>query len=122
MFVPIQFKIDIVEELKKLLNTKFELIILSSIRQELEEISKKGSPKMRKKAAFALEMAEKFTLVEPIEESSNSSPDESIFQMARKWKCLVFTNDKELRKRLRNINTPVIYVRQKSRLEINGRT
>ncbi|RLI16819.1 nucleotide-binding protein, partial [Candidatus Bathyarchaeota archaeon] len=33
----------------------------------------------------------------------------------------VFTNDRNLRKRLRNINVPVIYVRQKSRLEIDGR-
>jgi rRNA-processing protein FCF1 len=33
----------------------------------------------------------------------------------------VFTNDRQLRNRLRDINVPVIYVRQKSRLEIDGR-
>jgi rRNA-processing protein FCF1 len=40
--------------------------------------------------------------------------------VARKCDCPVFTNDRKLRQRLRNINVPVIYVRQKSRLEIDG--
>ncbi len=122
LFVPLQFKIDIFEELKKLLNMKFELILLSPIRRELEKLAENGSPKMRKNASYALKMAEKCKLVELDEKIAGSSPDDVIFQVAREWKSLVFTNDRELRKRLRNINVPVIYVRQKSRLEINGRT
>ncbi len=121
-FVPLQFKIDILEELKKLLNIKFELILLSPIRHELEKIAEKGSPKMRKNASYALEIAKKCKLVELNRKTTGSSPDDAIFHVAREWKCPVFTNDKELRKRLRNINVPVIYVRQKSRLEIDGRT
>ncbi len=122
LFVPLQFKIDIFEELKKLLNMKFELILLSPIRRELEKLAENGSPKMRKNASYALKMAEKCKLVELDEKIAGSSPDDVIFQVAREWKSLVFTNDRELRKRLRNINVPVIYVRQKSRLGINGRT
>ena len=122
LFVPLQFKIDIFEELRKLLNMKFELILLSPIRRELEKLAENGSPKMRKNASYALKMAEKCKLVELDEKIAGSSPDDVIFQVAREWKSLVFTNDRELRKRLRNINVPVIYVRQKSRLEIDGRT
>ena len=122
LFVPLQFKIDIFEELKKLLNMKFELILLSPIRRELENLAEHGSPKMQKNASYALKMAEKCKLVELDEKIDGSSPDDVIVRVAREWKSLVFTNDRELRKRLRNINVPVIYVRQKSRLEINGRT
>lgn len=121
LFVPLQFKIDIFEKIKKLLNMKFELILLSPIRRELEKLAGKGSPKMRKNASYALRMAKKCRLIELSEEYAGSSPDDVIFQVAREWKCPVFTNDRELRKRLRNINVPVIYVRQKSRLEIDGR-
>lgn len=122
LFVPLQFKIDIFEELEKLLNMKFELILLSPIRRELENLAEIGSPKMQKNASYALKMAEKCKLVELDEKIDGSSPDDVIVRVAREWKSLVFTNDRELRKRLRNINVPVIYVRQKSRLGIDGRT
>jgi len=42
LFVPLQFKIDIFEELEKLLNMKFELILLSPIRRELENLAENG--------------------------------------------------------------------------------
>jgi hypothetical protein len=122
LFVPLQFKIDVFEELKKLLNMKIELILLSPIRRELEKLAEKGSPKMRKNASYALKIAEKCKLIELDEKTAGSFPDDVIIKVAREWKSPVFTNDKELRKRLRNINVPVIYVRQKSRLEIEGRT
>jgi rRNA-processing protein FCF1 len=120
LFVPLQFKIDIFEELKMFLNVNFEPILLSPIRRELEKIAEKGSPKMRKNASYALTLAERCRFFE-VNEKFVGSPDDAVVQMAQEWNCPVFTNDRELRKRLRNINVPVIYVRQKSRLEIDGR-
>jgi len=119
LFVPFQFKIDIFEELKALLNRNFELILLPPIREELEKIVNKGSPKIRRQASSALKLAEKCTLFNETEKFVGS-PDDAIVQMAHEWNCPVFTNDSELRKKLRNINVPVIYVRQKSKLEIDG--
>jgi len=119
-FVPLQFKIDIFKELENLLNTNFEPVLLSPIKNELETMAKKGSPKMRKLASYAIELAEKCVYLE-VDESLLSSPDDAIVEVARKKHYLVFTNDRELRKRLRDISVSVIYVRQKSRLEIDGR-
>jgi rRNA-processing protein FCF1 len=118
-FVPLQLKIDVFEELKLLLNTNFEPILLSPVRRELERLVEKESRK-DKRAAYALRLAEKCKYVE-VEENSES-PDDIIAKVAKEWNSIVFTNDKQLRKRLRDINTPVIYVRQKARLEIDGRT
>ncbi len=120
LFVPLQFRIDILEVLETLLNMNFEPVLLLPIREELETIAEKGSPKIRKNASYALKLAEKCKLVE-MNRKFVGSPDDAIVQMAQEWNCPVFTNDKELRKRLRDINVPVIYVRQKSRLEIDGR-
>ncbi|MCS7095591.1 MAG: DNA-binding protein [Candidatus Bathyarchaeota archaeon] len=119
-FVPLKFKIDIFEELRSLLNRNFEPILLSPVKKELEKMVKEESPKMRKEALYALKMAEKCSLLE-VDENYQGSPDDAIVHVAQKLECPVFTNDKELKRRLRNINVPVIYVRQKSQLEVDGR-
>ena len=120
LFVPVQFKIDILEELKKLLNRNFEPILLSPTRRELERITVEGSPETRKQAGYALKLVEKCTFLE-VQQEKNTPTDDLIVQVASKHKYAVFTNDRQLRNRLRDINVPVIYVRQKSRLEIDGR-
>jgi rRNA-processing protein FCF1 len=119
-FVPLQFKIDIFAELKGLLNRNFELVLLPPVRMELERLAETGSPKTAKNASYALKIAEKCKFVE-VDVRTFASVDDAIVEKAREWNCMVFTNDRALKKRLRNINVPVIYVRQKSRLGIDGR-
>ncbi len=116
-FVPLQFKIDIFEELAKLLNTNAEPILLSPVHAELKTLSKRT--KTKKRALFALKLAEKCRIVDM--GGCEGSSDEIIARTAGEWRCPVFTNDAVLRRKLRDINVPVIYVRQKSRLEIEGR-
>jgi rRNA-processing protein FCF1 len=36
LFAPLQFKIDVFGELERLLNRRFELVLLSPVRRELE--------------------------------------------------------------------------------------
>jgi rRNA-processing protein FCF1 len=119
LFVPLQFKIDVFVELERLLNRRFDLVLLSPVKRELELLAERGSPLMRRKARFALEFAEKCKFVE-VSDGPLGQADDVIVKVAGEWKAPVFTNDAELRKRLRDISVPVIYVRQKSRLEIDG--
>ena len=118
-FVPLQFKIDIFNELKLLLNRNFELILLSQVRQELEALAKKSSLEMRKRVVYALKLTEKCTYVE-VDAPASALTDDVIVRIAAEWKAAVFTNDRQLKQKLRDISVPVIYVRQKSRLEIDG--
>jgi rRNA-processing protein FCF1 len=118
-FVPLQFKIDVFNDLKRLLNKNFELILLSPVKRELQVLAEKGSPKMRKNASYALKLAEKCKYVE-VDAPASALVDDVIVKIAEEWKAAVFTNDRQLRERLRDISMPVIYVRQKSRLEIDG--
>ena len=43
-FVPLDFRIDLLDDLKKLLNRNFELILISQVKKELEALVEKGSP------------------------------------------------------------------------------
>ena len=117
-FVPLKFKLDIFSAVEQLINRKVDLVLLSAVKQELEVLSSKDSPKTRREATFALKLAEKCKFI-PID-YGNLSTDDVIVKVAEAWNSPVFTNDRQLRRRLRDISVPVIYVRQKSRLDIDG--
>ncbi len=119
LFVPLQFKIDIFAELHRVLNRRFDLVLISPVKTELEILKQKSSPKVRKEATFALSLAEKCTFVK-VTKKPNELTDDAILRVANEWKAPVFTNDKSLKLKLRDISMPVIYVREKSRLEIDG--
>jgi uncharacterized protein len=119
LFVPLQFKIDIFEELKRLLNRNVEFVLLSTVKRELEILLTKDSPKIRREALFALKLSEKCKYV-PVETNEGMTTDDAIVRIAKKWGSPVFTNDIQLKRKLRDISVPVIYVRQKSRLDVDG--
>jgi rRNA-processing protein FCF1 len=119
LFIPSRFQLDIVEELAKLLDQRVDLVVLSPTYEEIARIATSRAPKMRKQASLALKLAEKCHVI-PAKQRERESNDDVIVRVAHKWQCPVATNDRELRTRLRDINVSVIYVRQKSRLEIEG--
>jgi hypothetical protein len=118
-FIPTQFKIDIFEEMAKLLNQKYEQLLLSTTLFELRGIAEKGTPKLRRQAQTALNLTRKCKLVNA-ERKEGETNDDVVVRMAMQLKCAVATNDSVLRRRLRDISIPVIYLRQKSRLELEG--
>ncbi len=119
LFVPLEFKIDIFCEIERLVNRNVHLVLLSPIKRELELLAAKKSPKIRMEATYALKLAEKCEYV-AVDTDQKLPTDDVILKIAKAWNSPVFTNDSQLRRRLRDISVPVIYVRQKSRLEIDG--
>jgi len=119
LFTPVNFEIDIFNELNKLLGRRFEPVILSATLRELQKLSRNKSTKLRKQASLALKFAEQCRIQEASEES-HESHDDLIVRIAHKMGYCVATNDKALRKRLRNLNVPVIFLRQKTKLTMTG--
>jgi len=119
LFVPSQFQLDIFEELTNLLNQRLDPILLAPTQKELQKLAEEGSPKTRQQASLALKLAEKCRVVH-VEKGLKEPHDDIIVRVAAKWKCPVATNDRELRKRLRNLRVPVIFLRQRHRLELEG--
>ena len=118
-FVSSQFNVDVFEELANLLNRRFEPVLLSSTQRELQGLAESSSPKQRKQAQLALRLAEKCRVV-AVEKGLTETYDDVIVRVATEWKSPVATNDRELRKRLRKVGVPVIFLRQKHRLEMEG--
>jgi len=118
-FIPSKFRIDIFEELASLVNQRFEPILLSTTLQELQTIAEKGSPSMRKQALLALKLAEKCRQIK-VERKTGETNDDVILRIAIEWHSPVATNDRELREKLRAKNIPVVFLRGKRRLELEG--
>ncbi|MCW4023314.1 MAG: PIN domain-containing protein [archaeon] len=117
-FIPLQFRLDIFEELTNLLNKRYEPILLSSTKMELEGLAQ-SNPKIQNQALLALKFAEKCRFVS-VEKRPNETYDDVVVRVAAEWKCPVATNDKEMKQRLREKGVATIFLRQKQRLAMEG--
>jgi rRNA-processing protein FCF1 len=115
---PFQFHIDIFEELEYLLQKKVDFIVPSSVKLELTSISSRGGEGAAE-ASLALQLASRCRVVD-VTLQPQETVDDAIVKAAQKLGAVVATNDIELKKRLRDINVPVVYLRDKSKLEVEG--
>jgi rRNA-processing protein FCF1 len=118
LFAQFQFKIDVFGEIESLIG-HFEPMVLSTTLEEIKKLLMKKSGKIRRQAALALELTRRCKLIEA-ELKPNESFDDVILRVAKENNCIVATNDRRLRKKLREIGIPTIFIRQKSYLQIEG--
>ena len=111
IMMPFEFSIDLEKELTGLLG-KYHIIIPLSIVRELEFLSKHGRGKKRIIAKASLKLISKYDTMN-IDEHKG---DDAVFCLAKKLNSIVVTNDKELKKRLKEISIPVIFLRAKKKL------
>ena len=119
-FVPFRFKIDIFEQLDRLFG-KSRPVVLSTTIEELQQLTAKGPPKMRKQAQAAFEYTQKCVTAK-VEKGSSESYDDVILRKAKDWNYPVATNDANLRERLREASVTVVFVRKKSHLVVDGKS
>jgi rRNA-processing protein FCF1 len=115
----LQLGMDILRLLQEFLERSVEPIVLTPVLEELKEIAKKASTKAGREAIFALRIAGMCSLWE-VEKRDDETVDDLILRMALTWQCPVATNDRNLRRRLKRLKIPVIYVREKSYLAMDG--
>jgi len=118
LFMPMQFHVDLLDELERVTGKRAEPIMLSPVYEEIRAITAKGG-KMGKLAAVALKYAERLKRVD-VDTRPGETVDDIILRMAAEWGCPIATNDRELRKKLRDANITIIYLRQRSHLEVHG--
>lgn len=118
-FIPLRFGLDIFEELQRLLEGRARFVVPSPVLEELKLVKRDGKPSLQRKAGFALTLAERCERVdEGLKEGE--TVDDLIIRLAGSWRCPVATNDAKLRRRLRERLIPVIYLRERSHLELDG--
>lgn len=114
----IQLDVDIITQLKSLLPSYYELIVPSLILTELDILKRKSKGKDKLAASIALQVAKKepFKVVE-IEKTEHV--DNLLLQYCSDEDVLC-TNDKNLRKKARQLGITVVYLRQRRFLEVDG--
>ncbi len=110
LMVPAEFGVDIFSELSKL--GFDEWIVPFGVARELEGIASRG--KGRSAARVALALTDRCQMIEA--EGAAGTVDDSILELAVEMKVAVFTNDAELKGRLRAGGVKVVYLRQRSYL------
>lgn len=115
LMIPGMFGIDVVSELERLLDRRCKLVIPSPVMGELKRISQRGKPKEQVAARVGLLLAKRGALVK-----AKGGADESVLKLATDKRGVVGTTDAALRRELRRHGVPVIYLRQRSHLAVDG--
>lgn len=105
-----EFSIDLEDELTHLLG-KYKIILPRPIVNELKYLSEHGKGKKRQNAKASLELIKRYEIVDEY-----GSGDDSVLNLAKKLNGIVVTNDRELRKRIKNVFLKTIYLRGKGKL------
>ena len=112
--------IDIMGEIKRLVPQKFKVVCIPQI---LEEISILINHSKSNKEKNILQMVEKiaksYELVD-FHTEEKLETDDSIIEFGKKNNVIVLTNDSQLRGNLRKYKIPVIFIRKRRHLELEG--
>ena len=108
-----EFSINLEDELTRLCG-KYRILIPKPIIDELKILSKRGKGKKKYNAKPALNLIKKYETSE-----TEGIGDDSVLYLAKKHNGIVITNDKELRKRAKEIHLKTIYMREKSKLVLD---
>ena len=118
LMIPFQFKIDIFQEIEYLLQKKVDFVVPSAVKSELTGISARGG-EGAPEASLALQLASRCRVVD-VTLAPQETVDDAILKASQRLGAVVATTDIDLKKRLRDINVPVVYLREKSKLEVDG--
>lgn len=109
LMIPIQFNVDIFDELQRLGFDEF--VVPTAVLDELDSLVGRTRGKDKMAAKVARSLADRCEIVD-----ANGFADDVIIKLANDVGAAVLTNDINLKKRLQEKNITVAYLRQKNRL------
>lgn len=104
-------KADVIGQLREFGFNKF--LVTASIKRELEKLESSLRGKERVAAKFALKLLDNFKIVE-----TESEGDFSLLEAAQKYGCVLITNDKELKRKAKQLGIPIGYLKEDKRVFI----
>jgi len=118
LLIPLEEGVDIYSELERLLGLP-RCLVPKPVLEELKRLRDAASPSEARRINLALRMAERCETLN-VELLEGEGVDDLLLRLAREMRCPVATKDGELRRRLRREGIPVIYLRQRAYLEMEG--
>ncbi len=112
--VPFQLGVNIMSEFDRIIEEPYQMITIKPVKEELERLARNGKGGERSAARLGIHLARNIEVVE-----AEGKADDVIVSYAKNHKdVMVATNDSTLRKRLKSLKVPTIFVRNRSKLEI----
>lgn len=116
LFVPFEFRVEIISEIQRILGNDVSFAIVEQSIYELEEIEKRKTKNKKFLPLIAtLIKVYNVSIITQVD-SQNYYVDDVLFQLPKEY--IIATNDKELKKRIGEDGRKVIFMRQKSYLDI----
>lgn len=106
-----EFSVNLEDELKRLLGN-YKIVVPKPIVDELKILSEKESGRKKSSSKAGLKLIEKYDVIE----AGDTKGDNSVLFLAKKLDGVVVTNDRELRKRVKEAGRHSIFLRNKSKL------
>ncbi len=108
--------VDIIKEVKRVCDFKYQLYVLESSVEELKKLAT-GAKKEAFQAKLALQLIThaKMKLIK-----GEGYADDLLVEEARKGNAIVATQDQDLKRALKKLNTPLLVLRQRRFLELIG--
>lgn len=110
---------NLFSELDEVVGRRYEVVVLDRVLDELRKLAEKGGKRGRL-AGAALTFVEREGFRLCPSGIDGGGVDDVIFEYAKRERCVVATNDGVLRKRLRRVGVPVVYLRRGGRLSVDG--
>lgn len=111
----IEWKVDLFGELRRVLDFKYDVVILDMVKSELEKYRSLGG--LKKTQGNVALLALKKNDVKIMRTEKKGYTDTVIVEKAKKGD-VVCTQDQELKRRLKEKSIPVIVIKNKSYLEL----
>jgi uncharacterized protein len=114
-----QFHVDVAGELEQILPS-CKLLVPSAVLKELSRIKNRSKGKNRIAASIALQIAtsSSFEVLE-MDQEPGESVDDALLRLSGKSRVLC-TNDRELRRKAREKDINVVFLRQRRYLDVDG--
>jgi len=118
--VPAQFGVDVFAETERILERNIKFVVLTSVIKELERNHDIAVRTEKIKFRIALDLVERCTVVELDEQIKSKPVDDQVLEYAFSRNGVIATNDRQLRERALARGVPVLFLRGKKRLELQG--
>ena len=118
--VPYQFSVDIFSETEEVLEQRVDFVILGSVLAEINKLVETARGSDKRAFRLALELAENCRIVDVSDPISQMAVDDQLIEHTIQVGGVLATNDKDLRARARARGIPVLLLRGKKRLVLEG--
>ncbi|MGY5864741.1 MAG: nucleotide-binding protein [Candidatus Thorarchaeota archaeon] len=118
--VPAQFGVDVFSEAERVLERRLEFVLLDSVLEEIKSKLERASRTEARMFRIALDLVERCTIVSVDETEKENPVDDQLLDYARSVEGVLATNDRELREKAKSRGIPILLLRGKKHLELEG--